>query len=79
MFCGNVRISAGDMTLLISTPIRYHEPGARLPDKHQLLVRFEDVLSKKTAGQPCPECGSGIRKEQFLGGAVYYCPTCQEL
>ncbi|MGE5579960.1 MAG: endonuclease VIII [Bacillota bacterium] len=217
VFSGNVRIFAGDMTLLISTPIRYHGPGAKLPEKHQLLVRFEDesaltctvqmwggmfcyktgdesagvpvqcylnpsptplddafdrayfnglltgvdpeklsakaflatdqripgfgngvlqdvlwtarihpkrkmatlsaeeltamfdavksvvadmaerggrdtekdlfgkpggyhtVLSKNTAGQPCPECGSDIGKESYLGGAIYYCPGCQKL
>ena len=217
VFSGNVRIAAGDMTLLISTPIRYHEQGARLPDKHQLLIRFEDgsaitctvqmwgcmfcykkgdesggvpvqcylnpsptpmdegfdreyfdrllssvdaeklsakaflateqripgfgngvlqdvlwtakihpkrkmanlsagelaamfnavksvvaemaakggrdterdlfgrpgsyktVLSKNTVAFPCPECGADIRKEPYLGGAIYYCEGCQKL
>ncbi len=217
VFSGNVRIHAGDISLLISTPIRYHEAGAKTPDKHQLLVRFEDgsaitctvqmwgcmfcyekgdesggvpvqcylnpsptpidvdfdrayfdrllssvdalklsakaflateqripgfgngvlqdvlwtakihakrkmaslspgeltamfnavksvtkemadrggrdterdlfgkpggykiVLSKNTVGLPCPECGSDIRKEPYLGGAIYYCEGCQKL
>lgn len=215
VFSGNVRIAARDMMLLISTPIRYHAPGAKLPDKHQLLIRFEDgsavtctvqmwgcmfcykagdeaggvpvqcylnpsptpideefdwayfdrllssidreklsakaflateqripgfgngvlqdvlwtakihpkrkmatlspdeltamfravksviadmaarggrdtekdlygrwggyktVLSKNTVAEPCPACGSDIRKEPYLGGAVYYCSECQ--
>lgn len=217
VFSGNVRIAAGDMALLISTPIRYHEPGSNLPDKRQLLVRFSDgstitctvqmwgcmfcyrkgdeiggvpvqcylnpsptpmdedfdrayfdrllstvdaeklsvkaflateqripgfgngvlqdvlwtarihpkrkmaslsareltavfnavksvlaemaakggrdterdlfaqpggyrtLLSKNTVGLPCPECGSDIRKEPYLGGAIYYCEGCQKL
>lgn len=39
---GNVEIEADDMLLVISTPIRYHEPGGSLPKKHQLLVEFDD-------------------------------------
>ena len=34
-------------------------------------------MSKNTVGQPCPECGSLIVKEAYLGGSVYYCPGCQ--
>jgi formamidopyrimidine-DNA glycosylase len=216
VFSGNVRIETDGMTLLISTPIRYHEKGAMLPEKHQLLIAFEDgsaltctvqmwgcmfcystgdeshgvpvqhflnpsptplddgfdrayfdsllasidrdkvsakaflateqripgfgngvlqdvlwtarihpkrkmttlteadlaamfdavksvtadmaarggrdterdlfgrwggyktVLSKNTAGQPCPACGTDIRKEAYLGGAIYYCENCQK-
>ncbi len=39
---GNIQFPAGDMLLSISAPIRYHEPGAKLPPKHQLLLEFED-------------------------------------
>lgn len=35
------------------------------------------LLSSKTYKDPCPECGGTIRKEAYLGGSVYYCPTCQ--
>lgn len=34
-------------------------------------------LSKLTGSYPCPACGGSIRKEAYLGGSVYYCPTCQ--
>jgi formamidopyrimidine-DNA glycosylase len=34
--------------------------------------------SKNTAGQPCPVCGSVIRKEAYLGGSIYFCPRCQK-
>ncbi len=38
---------------------------------------YTTVLSKHTVGQPCPACRSTIRKEQYLGGAIYYCSQCQ--
>lgn len=34
-------------------------------------------LSKDTAGQPCPRCGEVIRKENYMGGSIYYCAGCQ--
>lgn len=40
---------------------------------------YKTVLSKKTAGTPCPECGTTIRKESYLGGSIYVCDGCQEL
>lgn len=40
---------------------------------------YATVLSKKTAGLPCPVCGASIVKEAYLGGSVYYCPECQKL
>jgi len=35
--------------------------------------------SKNTAGQPCQICGSLIVKESYMGGSIYYCPSCQPL
>ena len=35
------------------------------------------ILDSKTKGTPCPECGTLIEKSQYLGGAIYFCPTCQ--
>ncbi|MCL2421198.1 MAG: endonuclease VIII [Defluviitaleaceae bacterium] len=40
--CGAVNIGCEDMFLSISTPIKYHEPGGKLPKSHQLLVEFTD-------------------------------------
>jgi formamidopyrimidine-DNA glycosylase len=37
------------------------------------------ILSKNTLQKPCPVCGMEIRKEAYLGGSVYYCPSCQKL
>ncbi|BCG54616.1 endonuclease VIII [Alistipes indistinctus] len=38
---------------------------------------YRPRLSKNTAGEPCPRCGSLICKENYLGGSIYYCPGCQ--
>jgi len=40
---------------------------------------YRTILSKRTAGRPCPSCGALLKKEAYMGGAVYYCPECQEL
>ena len=39
--------------------------------------RYRTILSKNTAGTPCPVCGTGIRKEAYLGGSIYICEGCQ--
>lgn len=38
---------------------------------------YRTVLSAKTKGEPCRRCGSEIERKAFLGGNVYFCPTCQ--
>jgi formamidopyrimidine-DNA glycosylase len=35
------------------------------------------VLHSKAVGRPCPRCGTPIQKIQYLGGASYFCPSCQ--
>lgn len=40
---------------------------------------YKTKLSKNTVKHPCPNCGDLIKKDAYLGGAVYYCPTCQKL
>lgn len=40
---------------------------------------YKTLLSKNSLGNPCPKCGSMIVKESYLGGAVYFCLTCQPL
>ena len=39
---------------------------------------YQRILCSKTAKNPCRECGTPIKKIQYLGGAVYFCPTCQK-
>jgi formamidopyrimidine-DNA glycosylase len=40
---------------------------------------YETVLSKNTVQKPCNICGLEIRKEAYLGGSIYYCPSCQKM
>jgi formamidopyrimidine-DNA glycosylase len=38
---------------------------------------YQRLMDNRTAGQPCPVCGTTIQKMQYLGGACYICSTCQ--
>lgn len=38
---------------------------------------YKTILSKNTVGKPCPVCGTAIQKSPYLGGTIYWCPTCQ--
>lgn len=38
---------------------------------------YQVVMSAKNTGRPCPNCGTPIVKEAYLGGNVYYCRQCQ--
>ncbi|MDR1663545.1 MAG: endonuclease VIII [Clostridiales bacterium] len=39
---------------------------------------YRTILSSKTLAHPCPACGGGIIREAFLGGNIYFCPSCQQ-
>ncbi|HOI70015.1 MAG TPA: DNA-formamidopyrimidine glycosylase family protein [Methanothrix sp.] len=39
--------------------------------------KYQRIMDKAAAGQPCPECGTEVLKMNYLGGACYYCPQCQ--
>lgn len=41
--------------------------------------RYVARMSKLHIDGGCPECGSSIRKEAYMGGSIYFCPTCQIL
>ncbi len=41
--------------------------------------RYSVLLSQRTVGKPCPYCGTEIRKANYLGGTIYFCPMCQEV
>jgi formamidopyrimidine-DNA glycosylase len=38
---------------------------------------YERLMDAKAAGRPCPECGTKVEKQSYLGGAIYFCPSCQ--
>ena len=40
---------------------------------------YVTILSSKTMGRLCPACGSTVLRKSYLGGNVYFCPTCQPL
>jgi len=39
--------------------------------------RYHTILSRNTVDKPCPACNTTIRKEAYMGGAIYYCSACQ--
>lgn len=41
--------------------------------------KYKSILSSSTYKNPCPNCGSEIIKEAYMGGSVYYCNHCQKL
>lgn len=45
----------------------YNQPG-----------RYIRLMDKEAPGRPCPVCGALVEKMQYLGGACYFCPVCQE-
>lgn len=40
---------------------------------------YKVLMSKDSVADGCPKCGGQIVKETYLGGSVYYCPSCQPL
>ncbi len=40
---------------------------------------YKTHLSSKTLKEPCPVCGDSIVRQAFLGGNIYFCPSCQPL
>ncbi len=40
---------------------------------------YATKMSRRTVGQPCPQCGQAIVRASYLGGSVYYCGNCQPL
>ena len=40
---------------------------------------YRTAMSKNHAGEPCPVCGTEIVKQAYLGGSIYFCPTCQKV
>lgn len=39
---------------------------------------YKTIMSAKSYKKGCPLCDSEIKKEQYLGGSIYYCPNCQK-
>lgn len=39
--------------------------------------KYVRVMDTNALNRPCPECGNKVEKIQYLGGACYFCPRCQ--
>lgn len=67
----NIKATLSDMT----------DKGGRNTEKdiYGKPGRYKSILSKKTYKEPCLNCGDTIVKEAYLGGSIYYCPTCQRI
>ena len=48
-------------------------------DLHGNPGGYRRILDRNSAGHGCPECGTRIEKMSYLGGASYYCPSCQAM
>ncbi len=40
---------------------------------------YKVCMSRNTLTLGCPKCGGQITKEAYLGGSIYYCPSCQPI
>jgi formamidopyrimidine-DNA glycosylase len=48
-------------------------------DLHGRPGGYKTVLSRNTVNKPCLVCGTIIKKEPYMGGSIYFCPTCQKI
>ena len=65
---------------IVNTVAEVIEQGGRY-DEFDLYGNrggYVRLMDKNAVGGPCPECGGVVEKMQYLGGACYYCPTCQQ-
>ena len=65
---------------IVGTVARAIELGGR-NDEVDLFGRpggYVRLMDRSAAGRPCPACGTTVEKIQYLGGACYLCPSCQE-
>jgi formamidopyrimidine-DNA glycosylase len=55
------------------------EQGGRYDeyDLHGNRGGYVRTMDRNAVGRPCRECGGEIEKIQYLGGACYLCPNCQ--
>ena len=66
---------------ILNTVNEVMEKGGRY-DEYDLYNQrggYIRIMDKNAVGNPCPECDSTIERIQYLGGACYFCPSCQGL
>lgn len=40
---------------------------------------YEVAMGAARSGKACPACGKTVVKESYMGGSIYFCPSCQIL
>jgi Formamidopyrimidine-DNA glycosylase len=57
------------------------DEGGRDTEKNLFAQKggYRTILSSNTLNAPCRACGNALKREAFLGGNIYFCPTCQPL
>jgi formamidopyrimidine-DNA glycosylase len=79
------KISDGDKERLFSsikTVLKdMTENGGRDSEKDLFGVegKYKTIIGRATFGKACPRCGGTIGRQNYLGGKVYFCPSCQRL
>jgi formamidopyrimidine-DNA glycosylase len=65
---------------IVDTVAEVIDKGGRYDewDLYQKRGGYARLMDKNALGRPCPECGGEVEKIQYLGGACYLCPACQE-
>jgi formamidopyrimidine-DNA glycosylase len=65
---------------ILGTVAEVIEKGGRYDEVNLYGQRggYTRLMDKNAVGRPCPECGGEIVKMQYLGGACYLCPSCQQ-
>lgn len=68
------------LAAIVDTVREATEKGGRNDetDLHGKPGGYIRIMDNRAAGKPCPECGRTVEKIQYLGGACYFCPKCQE-
>jgi formamidopyrimidine-DNA glycosylase len=64
---------------IVSTVAEVIEKGGRY-DEFDLYGNrggYARIMDKNAVGRPCPRCGGGVEKTQYLGGVCYFCSRCQ--
>lgn len=66
-------------TTLVDTLTRMRDEGGRDTEKDLFgqAGGYRTLLCANTLLEGCPQCGSELRKEAFMGGSIYFCPQCQ--
>lgn len=65
---------------ILATVREVKDQGGRYDeyDLHGNPGRYVRIMDKNAVGRPCPACGGEVEKIQYLGGACYLCPQCQQ-